>query len=395
MRACVYGCGFPGFVSSIGLCERGLEVVAVDTDTEKIQQFREGLFWGGDQELEVLLNKHLQATLKFSTELPETPFDFFLLALPTPFDSGDLSTDTLVETLVTVLQKGRFKSHPKIIIRSTLPIGGLAKLEKQVYEMVGKRSGEDFLIGYFPEFMRQGTGLDDWYNPPLQLVATNHGEFPKKMVELFFTKPDYVQDSKIVEMTKLASNAFHALKVSFANEVDRLCWEQKISSEQVMDLFCKDHKLNISSEYLDPGFAWGGGCLGKDLNYLISQIDQLQVLQGTAASNETHVDHFAQRLIETGAKSIGFMGCSFKSGISDLRESPTIKLLETLSLSAVFDEIVVLESSSNKDFFKDLCNVRLVNTESELDAVEILVQRRRSKSSDLSPRLQEKKAFFL
>ena len=187
-----------------------------------------------------------------------------------------------------------------------------------------------------PEFLREGTSLKDFYAPPFTLIGADDEDVAASVRRLYsgVNAPLYVTSTKSAEMVKYACNCFHALKVSFANEIGNICKALNIDSHEVMDVFCQDTKLNLSPYYLKPGFAFGGSCLPKDLRavtYKARELDvEVPVLQAVLPSNQLQIDRAVEMVLRTGQKRIGVLGFSFKAGTDDLRESPIVALIETL-----------------------------------------------------------------
>jgi len=162
MLARVYGCGFPGIVSAIGLCENGCQVTAIDNQSTRVDELRAGKFWGGDLLLEQLIGKHLGSGLSFTSDpIQSDSCDFCVLSLPTSFEDGSLDLSVVINVCVKILTSENFVGKPTVLIRSTLPLHGLKKIEQSIFEQMGKKSGLDWHVAYVPEFMRQGTGMDD------------------------------------------------------------------------------------------------------------------------------------------------------------------------------------------------------------------------------------------
>jgi len=200
----------------------------------------------------------------------------------------------------------------------------------------GRRAGEEFGVCVNPEFLREGTAVHDYYNPPRtvigelnqasgDLLASIYGQMPGPMVRT---------DIQTAEMVKYADNAWHALKVGFANEIGNICKALEVDGHRVMDIFCQDTKLNLSSYYLKPGFAFGGSCLPKDLRALLYKAKTLDlstpILGAILPSNEQQIDRGVRAVIEKGRRQVGILGFSFKAGTDDLRESPIVELAERL-----------------------------------------------------------------
>jgi GDP-mannose 6-dehydrogenase len=175
----------------------------------------------------------------------------------------------------------------------------------------GKVAGKDFLVCVNPEFLREGSALKDFYSPPFTVIGTDNpdaAEVVKKIYSNVFA-PVFVTSIRTAEMVKYACNCFHALKVSFANEIGNLCKEMKIDSHEVMEVFCEDRKLNLSSYYLKPGFAFGGSCLPKDLQalrYRAKELDlSVPILDATLTSNYLQIERAIQLVVKTGKRRIG------------------------------------------------------------------------------------------
>jgi GDP-mannose 6-dehydrogenase len=187
-----------------------------------------------------------------------------------------------------------------------------------------------------PEFLREGSALKDFRNPPLTLVGHNHAEdaLPTRALYDAVDAPVFSTSIRVAEMMKYTSNAWHAVKVVFANEIGNLCKRLGVDSHEVMDIFCQDDKLNLSAYYLKPGFAFGGSCLPKDvraLQYRAKEVDlEMPLINSLLGSNRLQVQHAIDQIVETGRKKIGLFGFSFKAGTDDLRESPMVILAEVL-----------------------------------------------------------------
>jgi GDP-mannose 6-dehydrogenase len=199
-----------------------------------------------------------------------------------------------------------------------------------------KRAGQDFGVCINPEFLREGSSIRDFYAPPFTLIGADEEQTGSAVRGLYaeIDAPVFVTALKTAEMVKYVCNCFHALKVSFANEVGNICKELKIDSHEVMNVFCQDTKLNLSPYYLKPGFAFGGSCLPKDLraiNYKAKELDvEVPVLSAILPSNRLQIERAQDMVLRTGKKRVGVLGLSFKAGTDDLRESPMVTLIETL-----------------------------------------------------------------
>jgi GDP-mannose 6-dehydrogenase len=226
-------------------------------------------------------------------------------------------------------------SH-SVVIRSTVPPGTVDKHVAPALERGLNGVGLRFGAAMCPEFLREGSGISDFYAPSLVIAGTADSEVAAAVTELFgfLAQPVQVVPPRVAESLKYACNAFHATKVSFANEVARLLRLLDVDSRQVMDLFCQDDVLNISPRYLRPGFAFGGSCLPKDLRSLLYMARlngaDLPLLSATLTTNELSISEVIDRVIAHNARAVALFGLSFKASTDDLRESPNVELAERL-----------------------------------------------------------------
>jgi GDP-mannose 6-dehydrogenase len=228
-------------------------------------------------------------------------------------------------------------SYHVIVLRSTVLPGTTESLVIPTVEKAsGRRAGTDFAVCYNPEFMREGTAVADFLQPPYTVLGAQDPKHLAVARKLYETIPGAVFETSIpvAEMVKYVCNAFHAVKIGFANEVGTLCKSLGVDTEAVTKIYTSDTKLNISPAYLSPGFAFGGSCLPKDLRALGHRAKELDLglplLDSILPSNTLHIDRAVDAVLRTGKKKISFLGLSFKSGTDDLRESPQVQMIKRL-----------------------------------------------------------------
>jgi GDP-mannose 6-dehydrogenase len=342
MRISVFGLGYVGCVSGACLAKIGNRVVGVDPNPVKVEMINNGKSPVVEQDidammLEVTRTGAYTATLDAKSAIDQS--DIALVCVGTPSRSnGSIDRRFIAqvsEQIGDILRERQ--SYLVVVIRSTVLPGTVEELVIPALEKrSGKKAGKDFGVCMNPEFLREGTSVSDFNNPPKTVI----GEFDKRsgdVLESMYSgiKAPLIRTSiRTAEMAKYVDNCFHALKIAFANEIGNISKALNIDSHQVMDIFCQDRKLNISSAYLKPGFAFGGSCLPKDLRALsyearILDID-VPLLSSILVSNKQQILRVVTKLLEFKGKTIGFMGLSFKGGTDDLRESPLVEVIETL-----------------------------------------------------------------
>jgi GDP-mannose 6-dehydrogenase len=342
MRVSVFGLGYVGSVSAASFAADGHEVVGVDVNSEKVRAINEGRSPIVEPGLEQLLRAGVDAgRLRATTDTAEAvnATDLSLLCVGTPSRrNGSLDLTYLTRVCEQIGDVLREKdAYHVVVVRSTVLPG---TTHSQVIPTLEARSGKKYGVGFGvsvnPEFLREGTALKDFRQPPLTLVGHNHAAdaMPTKALYGNIEAPIFGTSIRNAEMMKYTSNAWHAVKVVFANEIGNLCKRVGVDSHEVMDIFCKDDKLNLSSYYLKPGFAFGGSCLPKDvraLQYRAKEVDlEMPMINSVLGSNRMQVEHAIDQVVQTGKKKIGLLGFSFKAGTDDLRESPMVILAEAL-----------------------------------------------------------------
>jgi len=342
MRVSVFGLGYVGSVSAAEFAADGHEVIGIDVNPDKVASVNAGRSPIVEPGLEDLLaegvaQKRLRATTSTAEAVNDT--DLSLICVGTPSrKNGSLDLSYLVrvcEQIGEVLKTK--KDYHVVVVRSTvLPGTTHGKVIPALESSSGRKYGEGFGVSVNPEFLREGTALKDFRHPPLTLVGHNHAAdaAPTKALYQNIEAPLYSTSIRVAEMMKYTSNTWHAVKVVFANEIGNLCKRVGVDSHEVMDIFCKDDKLNLSPYYLKPGFAFGGSCLPKDvraLQYRAKEVDlEMPMINSVLNSNQLQVQHAVDRIVDSGKKKIGLFGFSFKAGTDDLRESPMVILAEAL-----------------------------------------------------------------
>lgn len=345
MNISIFGGGYVGVVSASCLASRGHNIIIVDVNKTKVDLLSKGLSPIVEKDLPELLyqareNGLLSATTDTFYAIINT--DISLICVGTPSRAnGSLNTQFIKQVCREIGDCLKTKNEEHIlVIRSTLLPGTTKETVIPLLEETsGKKEGKDFFVVYNPEFIREASAVYDFNNPPKTVVGSNAlspVDAVDKVLELYngLPGPMIKTNLEVAEMIKYVDNNFHALKVTFANEVGRICKKLKIDSHEVMDIFMQDTKLNISTNYLKPGFAFGGSCLPKDiraLNYLAKMLDlEIPLLGSLLSSNNIQVILAIKKIISYGKKKIGIAGFSFKAGTDDLRESPIIEVVETL-----------------------------------------------------------------
>ena len=341
MRISVFGLGYVGAVSLACLVRDGHEVVGVDTDASKLDMIRAGrspIVEQGIQELmrSAVKSGRVRVTANAAHAVADTDLSFVCVGTPSNPNGGqDLSAIRRVMSEIgTALDKS---TRHTVVLRSTVQPGTLEQVVRPILEERSRRASDgDFALCFQPEFLREGTSIRDYDNPPLTIVGARDAAAAEPLREVFGHLPcEFVVTSiGVAELMKYACNAFHAVKITFANEIGRAAQAVGVDSREVMELVCRDTRLNISPAYLKPGFAFGGSCLPKDLralNHLAKTHDlTLPMLGGVLGSNRAHVDHAINMVLAPGVRRVALLGLAFKAGTDDLRESPLVTVAERL-----------------------------------------------------------------
>jgi GDP-mannose 6-dehydrogenase len=336
----IFGLGYVGAVSLACLARDGHRVVGVDVDQAKLDLIAAGktpVVEEGMVQLmtDVIASGRVSVTRSVRDAVMLTDLSLICVGTPSaPNGSQDQSAMlALAEDLGSAI---RDKEGTHVFaFRSTLVPGTVEDVLKPIIETKsGKKDGLDFHVCFQPEFLREGSSINDYDKPPYTIVGANTDAPVALLRQLFghLACKLHVTSIRGAEMVKYCCNNFHALKITFANETARLCEALSVDPFEVMNLLCQDTQLNISAAYLKPGFAFGGSCLPKDLRatlYLAKTRDvELPMLGSILPSNRQHIDHAIAKVLASGCRKIGMIGLSFKSGTDDLRESPMVLLAE-------------------------------------------------------------------
>lgn len=341
MNISIFGLGYVGCVSLACLAENGHQLTGVDVAQHKNDLINRGKATIVERDIDAILSRNwesgkIAATTDARKAVVDT--DISIICVGTPSDkNGHLNLDAIFETGEEIGQALKEKDRFHIVvIRSTVLPGTNLKLGKRIEKVSGKKRNEGFAVVSNPEFLREGSAVRDYYNPPVTVIGTDNKMASRTISEMYngINAPVEVTSIGIAELIKYVNNSFHALKVSFANEVGNICKQMGIDSHELMALFCMDHQLNLSSYYLKPGFAFGGSCLPKDVRAFKTMAHdyylESPVLNAILESNENQKRQALKMILDKKVKNIGVLGLSFKRGTDDLRYSPVVELVEIL-----------------------------------------------------------------
>lgn len=341
MNISIFGLGYVGCVSIGCLANNGHNIIGVDVSDIKVDQINKGLATIIEKDIDVIIQEQhkagrIKATTNYNEAISNTSISIIAVGTPsTPNGHLDLQyifkvAEKFAEVLI------HKKDFHIIAIRSTVMPGTAEKFASIIEEKSGKKKNIDFAVLSNPEFLREGTAVNDYNHPPLTLIGTEHTASAEMLSSLYEHLPAeiIITETKIAELMKYVNNSFHALKISFANEIGNICTALNIDSHKVMSIFCKDQVLNISPYYLKPGFAYGGSCLPKDLKGLQTLAHDLYVrtplINHINSTNEVQIQRAIDIIISAGKRKLGFLSLSFKAGTDDLRNSPAVTIVETL-----------------------------------------------------------------
>jgi len=352
----VVGLGYVGAVTSVCFSNLGYRVLGVDTDAQKVadinaggspiieEGLKEGIYKG--------INNHtFSATTDLKEAVLKSSITIICVGTPSGLDGAcDLTHIKKVCEEIGLIIADKKQFHT-LVFKSTVPPGTTENSLLPIIESgSGKLAGTGFGLCFYPEFLRESTAIDDFFHPAISILGTLDTRSAATVRELVKDIDAEIHETSIAvaEFVKYVDNTWHATKVCFANEIGRICQKTKVDSHEVMNLFLKDTKLNISPSYLKPGFAYGGSCLPKDIRGMQSLAKSLHIdvplIDGVIQSNQAHVEHVVAMVRESNCKNIGICGLTFKVGTNDMRESPNeillLRLIEAGLNVTFFDPLV-------------------------------------------------------
>lgn len=341
MQVAIFGLGYVGAVSTACLAECGHQVIGVDLNQLKVDLVNSGHSPIIEERIADLLRAGvesgaIEATTNGAEAVART--DLSLVCVGTPSrENGSLDTTAIDRTMESIGEGLRHSDRYHVVVLRSTSLPGTAERVCAALERIsGKKCGVDFGVCVNPEFLREGTAVTDFYSPPFTIIGEADSTAGDQVAALYakVEAPIHRVPLGAAEMIKYASNAFHAVKISFANEIGSICRAQGIDGRQVMDLMSRDNKLNISRAYLRPGFAFGGSCLPKDLRAIVHKAGRLDLqtplLSSILPSNEATLAAGIREILRSGEQKIALLGLAFKAGTDDLRESPMMRVAESL-----------------------------------------------------------------
>ena len=367
MNISIFGLGRVGCVEAACCAKLGHHVIGHDLSKNKVRLVNQGLPTVREAELADLVREardqgRLEATMDSHYAVHHSDLSFIAVRTPRGKE-GQLSLSNVSEAARQIGEALKDKNAFHVIaVRSTVPPGTAVRVAEWIAEASGRQPDRDFAVVSNPEFMRRGTSVQDFMNPPMTLLGSGNEAAVEPIRALFRDFPGeiIVTEPEVAETVKLVSNTFHALKVVFGNEVGNICKSLNIDSHKVMDIFCRDTQLNISSRFLMPGFAYGGSCLPKDSRALRAIAHAAYVatpvIDAISVSNEQQKKNAIEIIEGKGRRKVGILGLSFKPGTDDVRNSPIVDVAQALYGNGfelrVFDRNVKVDqlTGSNADF---------------------------------------------
>jgi GDP-mannose 6-dehydrogenase len=342
MKISVFGLGYVGVVSCGCLARDGASVIGVDVNPEKVAMINAGESPIVEAHIGELLAQAVAAgALRATTDVAEAvrDSDVSLISVGTPsLPNGGLDVSA-VERVASAIGAALATKETRhlVVVRSTVLPGTVKAIVVPALEAAsGKVAGAGFGICFNPEFLREGTSVNDHYDPPFTLMGADRRDDSERAAAIYqaVRAPVFHTSIETAELVKYVCNAFHALKVTFANEIGALARGAGVDGHEVMDIVCRDTKLNISRRYLRPGFAFGGSCLPKDVRAILHRAREMDLdvplLAAVLASNRMQIERTVAGIVALKKRKVGILGLTFKEGTDDLRESPMVALAETL-----------------------------------------------------------------
>ncbi len=394
MNISIFGLGYVGCVGMGCLASSGHQIIGVDVESLKVDLINQGQPTIIEKDIDKIIKeqfqkKNIRATIDHFDAVLNSEVSIICVGTPSSAQ-GHLNLEYIYQTAKQIgLALKEKDSFHVVAIRSTVLPGTNHRVGEIIEEVSGKRRNTDFSVVSNPEFLREGSAVQDYFNPPLTVLGGD-SEKALEVMERLYAKingPIELVEIKVAEMIKYVNNSFHALKVTFANEVGNICKQLNIDSHEVMRIFCEDRQLNISPYYFKPGFAYGGSCLPKDLKALNTLAHDFYldtpVLNAIENSNEKQKERAFRLIEQTGKNKIGILGLSFKAGTDDLRNSPIVDVIEKLNGKGfeiqIFDSNVTLSRlmGRNKSFIEEklphLCKMLHDDLDAMIQWAEVIV----------------------
>jgi GDP-mannose 6-dehydrogenase len=374
IKISIIGLGYVGCISMACISKMGHKVEGIDNNKLKVESINKGLPTIIENEVGSLIlkgvnNGLISATLDISSAIIDSNVTFICVNTPNTSE-GDLDHSQIYNVAIDI-GKAIFdkNTHHTILIRSTVSPGTGVIVEGLIEKYSNKQKGVDFDVISNPEFLREGVAVSDFFNPGMTVlgITDNTSALSIELLSRLYgdiKAPIFKVKRETSETIKYVSNSWHAVKISFANEVSRICNSLNVDPFDLMELFCKDDKLNISDKYLKPGFAYGGSCLPKDILGLTSlaKLNDIKtpLLDGAMLTNSILIDQAYEAIIASGYKKLGFIGLAFKEGTADLRGSPLLALAKKLEKNKL--EIDYYDEFVNKSISSEV-NLKLIKDE--------------------------------
>jgi GDP-mannose 6-dehydrogenase len=343
MRISVFGLGYVGTVTAACLAANGHQVVGVDVAADKVESINGGRSPIVERDVDRIVGEavaagNLRAATDAGQAIADSELAIVCVGTPSSDNSGfDAQYVERVTGEIGSALASAYKEDFLFTLRSTVVPGTTQKLIVPILERSsGRTIGQGYDVAFYPEFLREGSSVEDFYHPPKIVVGERVAGSSRLLQSIYesIEAPRFITTLEAAEMIKYADNAFHAVKITFANEIGHVCKSLGIDSREVMEMFCSDRQLNISTAYFRPGFAFGGSCLPKDVRALLYEARHkdlhLPLLEGLLPSNQEQVERVLRLIERYSPELIGLVGLSFKPGTDDLRESPLVTVAERL-----------------------------------------------------------------